>query len=181
MTAIPQFVRNDIQRELIFMRVRFLLATTVTLVASKVEAQSNQVDWRAIAAKLVERMAPARGERILLVGMPGVADSLVAPPRAAVSAAGAIALGAIADGGNTPATWSTEYVRELSTKSGAARDEILRTVDVAVMMPGPTPDDLIYSSMQRVLATGRGRTVHFHWVGAYELTGRPIPTTPDIA
>jgi hypothetical protein len=35
--------------------------------------------------------------------------------------------------------------------------------------------------MQRVLGTGRGRTVHFHWVGAYELDGRPMPTTADVA
>ena len=165
------------------MLVRLLLVTSiVALMTSEAEAQgASSVDWRAVAAKIVERMAPVRGERILLVGIPGVADSLVAPLRAAVSASGAIDLGAIAEGGNTPAAWSTDYVRELSAKSGAARDEFLRTVDVAVMMPGPAASDAIYSAMQRVLGTGRGRTVHFHWVGAYELTGRAIPTTPDVA
>jgi len=32
-----------------------------------------------------------------------------------------------------------------------------------------------------VLAGGHGRTVHFHWLGAYDLGGSPLPTTPDIA
>lgn len=162
------------------MRVRLPLAT-VAFMASTAEAQSNPIDWRAVAARIVERMAPVRGERVLLVGVPGVADALVGPLRAAVSASGAIDLGAIAEGSDTPTAWSTDYVRELSSRSGAARDEFLRTVDVAVMLPGPTASDPVYAAMQRVLGTGRGRTVHFHWVGAYELTGQPIPTTPDVA
>lgn len=165
------------------MRVRSILATALVsaLLPSAGAAQQDSTNWRAVAAKLVERLAPARGERILLVGRAGNADSLVPALRAAVRAAGATDLGAVAEGGATPAEWATDFTRELGSRSGAARDEFLGSVDAAVMLPGPTPTDLVYAAMQRVLGTGRGRTVHFHWIGAYELDGRPMPTTPDVA
>jgi leucyl aminopeptidase (aminopeptidase T) len=165
------------------MRVRLARAVallTMFLPAS-VAAQADSVDWRAVAARIVERMAPARGERILLVGSPGTADALVPALRAAVRAAGATDLGAVADGGVTPAEWATDYTRALESRTGAARDDYLSSVDAAVMLPGPTANDPIYAAMQRVLGAGRGRTVHFHWAGAYGLDGRPMPTTPDVA
>ena len=144
-------------------------------------AQADPTNWPAVAAKIVERMALTRGERVLLVGVPGVADGLVPALRSAVRAAGATDLGAIAERSATPADWSTDFTREVSQRDGASRDQTLSTVDVAVMMPGPVASDASYASMQRVLGTGRGRTVHFHWVGAYAMDGAPLPTTPDVA
>lgn len=149
--------------------------------SSPLMAQQDRTDWRAVAAKIVERMAPTLGERILLVGVPGVADSLVPALRAAIRASGATDLGAVAERAATPAEWATEFTRGLEARTGESRVEYLSTVDGAVMLPGPTPQDSVYAAMQRVLGTGRGRTVHFHWVGAYELSGRPLPTTPDVA
>jgi len=153
----------------------------VLAMSSPLEAQQDSVNWRAVAAKIVERMAPARGERVLLVGVPGTADSLVPALRAALTAAGATDLGAIAEREPTPPEWATDFTRDLGSRSGAERDGLLASVDAAVMLPGPTVTDVVYAAMQRVLGTGRGRTVHFHWIGAYELDGRPIPTTPDVA
>ena len=154
----------------------------VLAMSSPLEAQQQDpVDWRAVAAKIVERMAPARGERVLLVGVPGIADSLVPALRSALTAAGATDLGAIAERVATPAEWTTDFTRDLGSRTGAERDGLRARVDAAVMLPGPTVTDVIYAAMQRVLGTGRGRTVHFHWIGAYELDGRPIPTTSDVA
>lgn len=144
-------------------------------------AQSDSTDWRAVAGKIVERMALERGERVLLVGVAGQAEALVPLLREAVRAAGATDLGAIAERGETPAEWATDFTRGARGRAGPALIEYLTTVDAAVMLPGPTPADAVYAAMQRVLGTGRGRTVHFHWVGAYDLDGSPLPTTPDVA
>ena len=144
-------------------------------------AQSDPTDWRASAAKVVSRMDLKKGERVLLVGVPGQADALVPLLREAVRAAGGTDLGAVADRGAQPTEWSTEFTRELAKRTGAERDEYLRTVDAAVMMPGPTVTDPVYAAMQGVLRSGHGRTVHFHWAGAYDEAGVLLPTTPDVA
>ena len=137
-------------------------------------AQTEGPNWPTIARKVAERMALTRGERVLLVGTPGLADAFVPALRQAVRAAGATDLGAISDNIAAPADWGTDFTRGLAQTSGAARVEYLRTVDVAVMMPGADTDDATYDAMQQVLAGGRGRTVHFHWTGAYEIDGTPI-------
>jgi leucyl aminopeptidase (aminopeptidase T) len=126
-------------------------------------------------------MALARGERVLLVGVPGAADALVPALREAVRAAGATDLGAVAERAEAPPAWQTDFTREIATLSSAALDERLSTVDAAVMMPGPQPADRVYAGMQRVLRSGKGHTVHFHWAGAYDLNGVLLPTTPDVA
>ena len=53
----------------------------------------------------------------------------------------------------------------------AALAELLADVDAALMLPGPTPANTVYAAMQDVLRGNRGRTVHFHWLGAYKLDG----------
>ena len=47
-----------------------------------------------------------------------------------------------------------------SIKDRTALASYLSTVDVAVMMPGVTAQSPIYTGMQDVLHTGKGRTVH---------------------
>jgi leucyl aminopeptidase (aminopeptidase T) len=167
------------------MSFRASLVTTLLFGAfaphNSLMAQSDPTDWRAAAAKLVSRMALVPGERVLLVGVPGQADALVPLLREAVRAAGGTDLGAVADRGAQPPAWSTDFTRELANRTGASRDEYLTTVDVAVMMPGPTVTDPVYAAMQRVLRSGHGRTVHFHWAGAYDEAGVLLPTTPDVA
>lgn len=144
-------------------------------------AQTDSTNWRSVAAKIVERMALTRGERVLLVGVPGAADALVPVLREAVRAVGATDLGAVAERAAAPAAWQTDFTREVASRTGAALDEYLSTVDAAVMMPGPQPVDPVYAAMQRVLRSGKGHTVHFHWAGAYDLNGVLLPTTPDVA
>ena len=148
---------------------------------SSIMAQNDPVDWHAVATKIVKQIAPLPGERVLLVGIPGAADALVPLLREAVRAAGATDLGAVAEQKPSPTAWETDFTRELAKRAGSAREDYLRTVDAAVMMPGPTPTDPVYAAMQAVLRSGHGRTVHFHWAGAYDLDGALLPTTPEVA
>jgi len=145
-------------------------------------AQSDDpTDWRAAAGQIVSRLALVRGERVLLVAVPGAADALVPMLRDAIRAAGGTDLGAVAQQGAQPPSWSTDFTNELAKRTGKAFDEYLMSVDAAVMMPGATVTDPAYAGMQHVLRSGHGRTVHFHWAGAYDEAGLLLPTTPDIA
>jgi len=152
-----------------------LLGSAFSLLAlmrpTMADAQTESTDWRAVAAKIVERMGLVRGERVLLAGVAGESDALVPLLRAAIRAAGATDRGAGAERSTPPPEGTTEFTRGLSERSEPSSDEYLRTVDVAVMLPGLTASDPVYASMQRVLRGGRGRTVHFHWAGAYDLDG----------
>jgi hypothetical protein len=161
--------------------MNLLIALSLLLPYSLVMAQSGPPDPTAAAGKIVERMGLVRGERVLLVGRPTLSSQLAAALRQAVRAAGGVDLGAVSEGEPQPAEWSTDFTRELARGSGDAISQYLQSVDVAVMMPGASADDPIYSAMQRVLRGGKGRTVHFHWAGAYDLSGTLQPTTPDVA
>ena len=158
-----------------------LIALSLLLPSSLAMAQSGPPDPAAAARKIVERMALVRGERVLLVGLPSKAGPLAPALRQAVRAAGGVDLGAVAEGEPQPAELSTDFTRELMRRSGEAISQYLQGVDVAVMMPGAEADDPIYQAMQRVLQGGKGRTVHFHWAGAYDLSGTLQPTTADVA
>ena len=158
-----------------------LIALSLLLPYSVVMAQSGPPDPAGAARKIVERMALVRGERVLLVGLPSMSLPLAAALRQAVSAAGGVDLGAVAEREPQPAEWSTDFTRELVRRSGSAIAQHLQSVDVAVMMPGAAADDPIYQAMQSVLEGGKGRTVHFHWAGAYDLSGTLQPTTADVA
>ncbi|MEO6445489.1 MAG: hypothetical protein ABIP66_10070, partial [Gemmatimonadaceae bacterium] len=147
-------------------------------------AMAPAPDWGAVATAVVLRMQLQRGERVLLVGAPGVADALVAPLRAAVTRAGGVDLGAMAAQGATPDAWGTDFTRGTSGKS---RDELVTyfgQVDVGVMLPGAAVGDAPYAAMQQLLrlpSAGTARTIHFHWAGAYGLDGELLPTAPLVA
>jgi hypothetical protein len=165
------------------MPTRSRLALVVAIAASlpiRLVAQQDRTDWAAVAAKIVSRMALVRGERVLLAGAPGVADPLVPLLRDAVRRAGGVDLGAVAQGA-APAAWGTDFTREIATRTGPALEQHLGTVDAAVMMPGANPEQPVYAAMQAVLKSGHGRTVHFHWAGAYDENGALLPTTPNVA
>jgi leucyl aminopeptidase (aminopeptidase T) len=141
-------------------------------------------DWQAIARTIVSRMALQKGERVLLVGVPGVADDLVAPLRAAVVSAGGVDLGAVAGAGDTPAGWTTDFAAGAAGKSVEQLTEYFRDVEVAVMLPGAVATQAPYVAMQRVLGSPNARTartIHFHWAGAYAPTGEALEMTPAFA
>jgi len=63
--------------------------------------------------------------------------------------------------------------------------EALGGVDVAVKLPGATPDPSVptdvYRILQDVLRGGSGRTVHFHWAGktSFEMEELPVDAHAD--
>ena len=157
------------------------LAVTVGGVAVPIteEKDVRSDRWTALAEALVARMALEPGERVLLVGAAGSFDSLMAPLRRALSLAGAADLGAIGRR-SEPLGVVTPFALGAAERTGAALVEYLADVDLAVMLPGAMPTDAPYAAMQDVLRSGRGRTIHFHWAGAYDLTGRSLSITSEI-
>lgn len=146
--------------------------------------EGGSPDWPEIARHIVSRMSLQKGERVLLVGMPGAADEVMAPLRAAVASAGGVDLGAVAAAGRTPAGWTTDYVAAAAGKSLEELTAYFRGVEVAVMLPGATPEHAPYRALQRLLDSPDARTtrtIHFHWVGAYALTGETLAMTPAFA
>jgi leucyl aminopeptidase (aminopeptidase T) len=127
-----------------------------------------------LAADLVARMQLQRGERVLLVAVRGYSDELIPLLRRGIVAAGAIDLGVLASSGETDPTWATDFTRA-APKDRAGLATYLSTVDLAVMMPGAGVQDAAYAAMQDVLRSNKGRTIHFHWAGAYSLEGRSVP------
>jgi hypothetical protein len=136
------------------------------------------LDHAALAEALSERLDLQPGERILLVGVPGRFDPLAEGLRAGARAAGAEDLGAYAVEGEPPEAWSTPFTDGLAGAAPEDLPEVLADVDVAVMMPGATTTHAAYAAMQDVLRGGSGRTVHFHWAGAYSLDGVLLDQTP---
>ncbi len=145
------------------------------------------LDFGAISALLLERMDLQPGERVLLVVGQGGGrwDALVPMLREGVTAAGATDLGAVdIYGGAVAGAEPTEFTAGL----GAGPEwwtEALGGVDVAVKLPGATPDPFvptdIYRVLQDVLRGGNGRTVHFHWAGktSFEMEELPMDVPAD--
>ena len=137
------------------------------------------MDWRALAERLVTQLAPAPGEKILLVARPGQFDELIPPLRYALLRAGAIDLGVIDVLEEPyPADWDGGLLARNNDAARAAYREMLRGFDGAVMLPGTRPDHAVYAALQDLLHEGIGRTVHFHWThngSAFPLPGQPVP------
>jgi hypothetical protein len=138
------------------------------------------LDWEAIADKLQERMDLQPGERVLLVGQPGPFDALVPLIRERIVRAQGEDLGVISVGDQAPADWSTAFVAGAGGKTQEALVEYFQEVDLGIMLPGAVPMDAPYAALQEVLWQGRGRTIHFHWEGAYDLSGEPLPLDETI-
>jgi hypothetical protein len=163
------------------MQSNFLKAILFTSVAwAPVHGQTTIRDWRPVAGALVERMALVRGERVLLVGAAGLADSLVPLLRAAIRSAGGVDLGVVGVTGGWPDDWHTDFTRQLAAASATELDELIDQVDLGVMLPGPGVTDVMYAALQDKLKGGQGRTIHFHWAGAYGLDGALLANTPAI-
>jgi hypothetical protein len=137
-------------------------------------------DVAALSGVLLAHLALEPGERVLVVGVPGRWDTLDARVREGVRAAGAADLGAWSVEGGAPAAWDTEFTRSLAGLGAEGLPARLRGVDAAIMMPGAAPEHPVYAALQEVLRAGQGRTVHFHWSGAYALDGRELDIGPAV-
>lgn len=156
-----------------------LIAATCCLPAP-LRGQESIRDWDEIARAMVSRMALTPGERVLLVGMPGKADSLVPALRAAIRGTGATDLGAAGVREGWPGAWATEFTRKLNGVTPQALSPLLGEVDLAVMLPGAQPSDVLYAALQDRLRSGQGRTIHFHWAGAYTMENVEFDPTPWV-
>lgn len=152
----------------------------VALLLALTPAGQAGMDVRAVADVMLQRLALQRGERVLLVGVPGRFEELIAAVRERVRRAGALDLGVLAASGEGPTAWETSFTRAAKGRERGALAIQLAEVDAAIMMPGAAATHLPYAAMQDVLKSGRGRTVHFHWEGAYAMDGAPLPVTPAI-
>ena len=129
------------------------------------------LDFGAVSAMLLERMDLQPGERVLVVAGQGGGrwDALVPLLRAGVAAAGAADLGAVDIYGGAVAGAAPTGFTTMLAGGPDGWAEALGGVDVAVKLPGATPDPSVptdvYRVLQDVLRGGRGRTVHFHWAG----------------
>ena len=131
-------------------------------------------DWEAIATKLMERSDLVGGEQVILMAQPGSFDPLVSLLSEKIHKKGAIYLGTFSvDSSSRPVTWETNFVKQAKGKSKGELTHHLMQVDLGIMLPGANPDHVEYAAMQDVLKRGSGRTIHFHWSGAYQLSGKP--------
>src|SRR4051812_17950306 len=167
------------------MRTASLLALLLmALAAIPVSAQPApppHLDWEKIADRLVRQMALQPGERVLLLAAPGRFEALIPVLRSAVIRAGGVDLGCWL----VPSGVDAAVMEQGAKRSRGVLLEMLRNVDLAVMMPGASPDHPEYAAMQEILKGGHGRTIHFHWDGAgapsaYAVPGHPLPKTEEI-
>jgi len=160
-------------------RIAFCAGALLVAAATAAAAQAPPLEWARLAERIVERMALQPGERVLLVGQPETFAPLVRALRERIARTGAVDLGVLrASGDPMPGEPGTPFVAAAAGRNRAGLAELFREVDVAIMLPlanGPA-----YDAMQDVLRTGRGRTVHFHWFGAHNLSSQSIPDAPGM-
>lgn len=155
----------------------------VTATFAQVSPPQLTLDWPALAAKIVERLAPAPGEKILLLCHPGKFEELVPHLRYAIQKAGAVDLGCLdVLAEPVPASWDLKVLERTAKPAREVFWRMLHDVDAAVMMPGAAPRHPPYAALQDLLREEGGprRTVHFHWDGggapsATALPGQPLP------
>ncbi len=141
---------------------------------------SNELDFDALANLLMERMDLQLGETVLLVGVPGRFEPLIPALKNRVDSSLGEYLGAISIVDPQPEEWSTAFVEAASDLSDEELKEYLKQVDIGIMLPGATPNDKVYGMIQDNLNEGIGRTIHFHWAGAFGFNGLEIEVTPEV-
>lgn len=129
----------------------------------------------AISDVILERLALQPGERVLLVAAPGRFDPLVPLLREGVEEAGGVDLGAWSVTGDVPESWATAFTDSIAPADEGSLVPLLRSVDAGLMLPGAGSQHPVYAGLQEVLREGLGRTVHFHWAGAYGLDNFEFP------
>ena len=144
-----------------------------------IKEQKNEMksfpNWEAIADKLLERSDLVKEEKVVLMAKPGEFDPLIELLAEKINKTGAIYLGTFSVNSSVkPVKWETDFIRKAKGKTKKDLTDYLVQVDLGIMMPGASPSDVEYASMQDVLRRDKGRTIHFHWSGAYNLSGEAI-------
>ncbi len=148
-----------------------LIFSSCSLLNQEEAIERDGLDFKAISELIVERMDLQLGETVLLVGSPGRFDPLVSELKNQVDSSLGEYLGAISVTDSMPEGWNSAFIDASADLNVVELKEYLKQVDVGVMLPGATPADKIYAMIQENLDEGVGRTIHFHWAGAYGLNG----------
>lgn len=169
----------NVTRRLTVSLLASVLMAAGMLACQRKETAANSakspLDFKSIADLIVTRANIQPDEKVVLVAQPGQFDSLVSLLEQAIAKTGAVYLGAISvDSLNQPEAWTTDFVRKVSDDATADLTGQFGEVDLGIMLPGAGVNHKPYQAMQEVLNLGHGRTIHFHWSGAYDLTGQPI-------
>ncbi len=133
-------------------------------------AQPGDFNWEALAGAIVERVDPQPGEKVLLLCHPVSFQPIVPHLREAIVRSGAVDLGCLSVA-VSPIQSPDQALIDGWSRSRAALKELLQNVDVTIKLPGALPNAPAYVAIQDNLREGRGRTVHFHWEGAYSPNG----------
>jgi hypothetical protein len=130
-----------------------------------------RIEWEKIAGEIVNRASLQPGERVIMVANPGEFDSLVLFLEQKIKSKQADYLGTFSVTDERPENWETDFTRGLSEYSKDRLTQQFQSVDLGIMLPGTDTTHAPYAAMQNVLRSGKGRTIHFHWAGAYSLKG----------
>ena len=142
--------------------------------------QESVLNFQALSNMIIQRAKLQPGERVILVASPGEFDSLAFLLKQKIKNAKAEYLGTFSVKDEIPEGWQTEFTRSAAGKS---RDGLVRyfdDVDLGIMLPGADTTHEAYAAMQKVLHKGKGRTIHFHWAGAYQMNGSLLPRSKTI-
>jgi len=139
-------------------------------------------DWELIADKLIERSDLKKSEKVILISQPGGFDPIILLLSEKINNSGALYLGTFSvDSLKNPDYWQTDFIRKSNGKSKDELVDYLMEVDLGIMLPGANPTHKEYSAMQEVLKRNQGRTIHFHWAGAYDLAGNLLDVDDKIS
>jgi hypothetical protein len=130
-----------------------------------------RIEWEKIAGEIVNRASLQPGEKVIMVANPGEFDSLVLFLEQKIKSKQADYLGTFSVTDERPENWETDFTRGLSEYSKDRLTQQFQSVDLGIMLPGTDTTHAPYAAMQNVLRSGKGRTIHFHWAGAYSLKG----------
>jgi leucyl aminopeptidase (aminopeptidase T) len=131
------------------------------------------LNYNAISNMILERANVQPGERILLIAKRGEFDSLAILLKEKIAQGRGEYLGTV-NVNTDPREADTKFVLSARGKSRAALAQHFENVDLGVMLPGVDTTHEPYAAMQDVLRRGRGRTIHFHWSGAYQMNGATL-------
>lgn len=129
-----------------------------------------KLNYDAIADMIIKRAALQQGERVILVATPDTFDTLTSLLKEKIIKTKAEFLGVFSVTEEKPDHWQTKFTKEAPSRSEGFA-QYLMSVDLGIMLPGTDTTHMPYDAMQDVLRSGHGRTIHFHWAGAYQMNG----------
>jgi hypothetical protein len=153
---------------------------TITEANESVPTDELKLNYEALSDMIIERAALQPGERVILVANPALFDTLSVLLKSKIIKAKAEYLGTFSVTADFPEEWVTDFTREASGKSGKTLADHFMTIDLGIMLPGSDTTHAPYAAMQKVLRSGRGRTIHFHWAGAYRMNGAVLPRSEQL-